>query len=44
MDLHHLVGIDAGGTRTRALAALENGVFSRSEAGAGNFQLLGLEG
>jgi N-acetylglucosamine kinase-like BadF-type ATPase len=44
MDLHHLVGIDAGGTRTRALAAHENGVFSRCEAGAGNYQLLGLEG
>ncbi len=38
-----LIGIDAGGTRTRALAAC--GVeFRRAQAGPGNFSILGLEG
>ncbi|MBT3346343.1 MAG: ATPase [Gemmatimonadetes bacterium] len=44
MGNHHLVGIDAGGTRTRALAAHQDCVYSRSEAGAGNYQILGLAG
>lgn len=38
-----MIGIDAGGTRTRALAAC-GPEFRRAQAGPGNFSILGLEG